>query len=73
MELERNKMVKTINKKSVTPLPNEFRNLDSMTSEERDARYSKLASADNPNPTITTTQIRGQSIGMNPVSKKTKR
>lgn len=55
--------------RSITPLPNEARNLDSMTPAERDARYSKLASADNP--TLEgATQVRGQNSGMNPISKK---
>ena len=58
--------------RSITPLPNEARNLDSMTEAQREARYSKLASADNP-IIEATSQVRGQSSGMNPNSNKPKR
>lgn len=55
--------------RSSTPLPNEPRNLDSMTPAEREARYRKLASADNP-IVEEATQSRGQFSGMNPISRK---
>jgi hypothetical protein len=57
-----------VNRSSI-PLPNETRNSDSMTPAERDARYRKLASADNP-IVEESTQSRGQSSGMNPISNK---
>jgi len=58
--------------RSSTPLPNEYRNLDSMTEAQREARYSNLSSADNP-IVDETTQVRGQSSGMNPISNKPNR
>ena len=58
--------------RSIIPLPNEARNLGSMTESQREARYSKLSSADNP-IVDETTQVRGQSSGMNPISDKPKR
>lgn len=61
-----------INKSNI-PLPNEYRNTGSMTEEEREARYRKLASADNPVVEEAPTQTRGQSSGMNRISGKTTR
>ena len=58
--------------RSINPLPNEARNLDSMTESQREARYSKLSSADNP-IVDETTQVRGQASGMNPISNKPNR
>lgn len=58
---------------TVTPLPNEHRNQDTMTEVERELRYAKLRSADNPVIDEGTTQTRGESSGMVPISNKLNR
>jgi hypothetical protein len=58
-----------VNRSSI-PLPNETRNSDSITPAEREARYRKLASADNLIVEEAVLQIRGQYSGMNPISRK---
>lgn len=72
IKIGEHKMAKIEVNRSSTPLPNEYRNLDSMTEAQREARYSNLSSADNP-IVDETTQVRGQSSGMNPISNKPNR
>jgi len=57
----------------VTPLPNEYRNSDSVSEIEREMKYAKLRSADNPVIEEGVTQTRGNAHGMVPISNKPNR
>jgi hypothetical protein len=59
--------------RSIKPLPNESRNSDSISEEERDAIYAQKASADNPQINVAPTQNRGTSNGMVPINNKNNR
>jgi hypothetical protein len=59
--------------RSINPLPNEYRNSDSISEAERDAIYAQKASADNPQITVGPTVNRGANDGMVPIRDKNNR
>lgn len=59
--------------RSINPLPNEYRNSDSVSEAERDAIYAQKASADNPQITVGPVSNKGSSDGMVPIRNKNNR
>jgi hypothetical protein len=63
-------MAKVLANGSIKPLNNEYRNSDTMSEAQREARYSELASADNPYVEVGTPNVRGGVQGMVPIRNK---
>lgn len=59
--------------RSIKPLPNDYRNSDSISEAEIDAIYAQKASADNPQIIVGPASTRGSSDGMVPIRNKNNR
>lgn len=66
-------MVKINVNRGIKPLPNDYRNSDSISEAEIDAIYAQKASADNLQITVGPTVNRGSSNGMVPIRNKNNR
>jgi len=66
-------MAKIDANRNIKPLPNEFRNVDTLSDLEREKVYLHKSSADNPEINITQAQTRGSATGMVPIRNKNNR